>query len=152
MKKAFLIALCAIFAVATVASAADVHSIIAQKPLYLVDGSTGASYNVLKGCATIAWKDGTRDGFFNVKVQVANVFIPLEYEFQLVAIGNCSATMIEGIFDVKRNGVLVASGIVGRVYGLDQPVGSYFKFYGGDSSCFDTKWHVSAYITARVDY
>jgi len=134
------------------AMAADVYSVIAQKPYILVDGETGQTYNQLSGTCTMNWKGKTRYGFFNAKIDVVNSPVRLSYEFQLVAISNCSNSEIEGIWDIKRNGSLVASGIVGKLYGLDQPVGAYFKFYGGDSLCYAEKWHLSAFITERIDY
>jgi hypothetical protein len=152
MKKllAIVLTVLLVFGVSAAALAVDVHSVIAQRPLYLKDGITGITYNALSGTCTMNWKEKTRYGFFNAKITVNNS--PLVYDFQLVAIGNCTASEIEGLWDIKRNGVLVASGIVGKLYGINQPVGSYFKFYGGTTQNNTNIWHVSAYITARFDY
>ncbi|MCL6589954.1 MAG: hypothetical protein K6U80_08380 [Firmicutes bacterium] len=136
----------------TIAWAADVHSVIAQKPFILIDGITNTTYNNVSGTVSMNWKEKTRYGFFNAKISVMNLSAPLEYEFQLIAIGNSSAGEIEGLWDIKRNGVLVASGIVGKLYAIDQPVGQFFKFYGGDSQNNTNKWHLAAYITYRCDY
>lgn len=135
------------------AYAQDVHSVIAQKPFYLTDGLTGTMYRSLKGYCTMNWKDATRYGSFTAKVSpILLTPVLLEYEFTLVSVGNASSTEIEGLWDIKRNGVLVASGIVGKLYGIDAPVGGYFKFYGGDSQSNTFRWHLSAYVTSRFDF
>lgn len=157
MKKllVLVLTLLLVFGATAVALAADVHSVVAQKPLYLTDGITGTTYSNLSGTCSMNWKEKTRYGFFNAKIKVAGpIIMPLEYEFQLIAIGNASDSEIEGLWDIKRNGILVASGIVGKLYGINQPVGpgSYFKFYGGDSQNNTNVWHLSAYITYRCDY
>lgn len=155
MKKIFVLVLAVllVFSASAVAFAADVHSVVAQKPWILTDGITGTTYDNLSGTCSMNWKEKTRYGFFNAKIKVTGPIIaPLEYEFQLIAIGNATDSEIEGLWDIKRNGVLVASGIVGKLYGIDQPVGTYFKFYGGDSQNNTMVWHLSAYITYRCDY
>ncbi len=153
MEKAVLsFLLVGLLAVFSTSSAQDVHSVVGAQPLYLADGSTGEFFRDLKGCCSMNWKDLTRYGFFNAKIVVLDIPAKPTYEFQLVSIGNCSKTTIEGLWDIKKNGALVASGIVGKLYGIDQTVGHYFKFYGGDDLCYAEKWHVSAYITNRVDY
>jgi hypothetical protein len=152
MKKllAIVLTVLLIFGVSAAALAADVHSVISQYPFLLKDGITGNQYNTLNGTCTMNWKEQTRYGFFNAKVTVTGT--QLVYEFQLVAIGRCTASEIEGLWDIKRNGVLVASGIVGNVYGINLPVGGYFKFYGGATQNNTNIWHLSAKITARFDY
>jgi hypothetical protein len=141
------------FISATIAWAAtDVHSVIGQKPFVLVDGLSNTTFNNITGTVSMNWKERTRYGFFNAKIAVLNTFAPLEYELQLIAVGNSSASELEGLFDIKRNGVLIASGIVGKLTGIDQPVGQYFKFFGGDSQNNTNKWHLAAYITYRCDY
>ena len=78
MRKTIFLACLIIFAAGTLLSAGDVHSVIAQKPLYLADGETGSWYQDLRGCCTIAWKEKTRYGFFNAKIQVLTSNIPLK--------------------------------------------------------------------------
>lgn len=155
MKKILVLVLTVllVFGASTAVFAADVHSVVAERPLYLTDGITGARYSALSGTCSMNWKEKTRYGFFNAKITVISTgVLPLEYEFQLVSIGNATDTEIEGLWDIKRNGILVASGIVGKLYGIDQPVSNYFKFYGGDSQNNTNVWHLSAYITYRCDY
>ncbi len=127
----------------------NVHNVVSEKPLYVKDGLTGTWYDSVKGKCVISWQDNTRYGFYNARLTVYDptAAANISYEFQLVSIANCSSDTIEGIFDIKKNGALVASGVTGKLYGLDQAVGNYFKFYStGDV------WHMSAYITSRVDY
>lgn len=155
MKRIIIIVLAVllVFGASAAVMAADVHSVVAEKPYYLTDGNTGISYNNLSGVCSMNWKEKTRYGFFNAKIKVNGpVIMPLEYEFQLIAIGNATDTEIEGLWDIKRNGILVASGIVGKLYGIEQSVGSYFKFYGGNSQNNTHTWHLSAFITYRCDY
>jgi hypothetical protein len=151
MKKLtiLIVALLLLLSFATITSAA-VHSVFAPTPFLLIDGLTGTNYTNLSGRCSMNWNDATRYGFFNAKVDVLVPFI--SYEFQLISIGNASATEIEGLWDIYRNGVLVASGIVGKLYRLNEPVGSYFKFYGGDSQNNTNRWHLAAYISNRFDY
>lgn len=155
MKKilTIIVTMAFLFSISAVVLAADVHSVIAEKPYVLVDGLTGNQYTQLKGFATMNWKDATRYGFFNANVSVTSVLpVVLNYEFQLVSIGNCNDTYIEGLWDIRRNGVLVASGIVGKLEGIDAPVGIYFKFYGGNTQHNTNIWHLSAYVTDRFDF
>lgn len=133
------------------AQASNVHSVWAQKPLYVFDGQTGAHYTIAKGTATMNWKDGTRYGFFQAAA-IPNSPLMLSYEFILVAISSASSSTIEGLWDIYRNGSLVCVGCVGRAYGIDQAPGNYFKLYVGDSTAYAENWHFSAYITNRLDY
>jgi hypothetical protein len=132
--------------------AADVHSIEAQKPYYLTDGTSGSTYSPAKGNCVIGWNDKTSYGFNVARFSIPDAATPLEYEFILVAISNSDSNQIEGLWDIKRNGILVAKGIVGKLYGLNLPVGSYLKFYGGNSQYNTNTWHFSAYITGRYDF
>lgn len=132
-----------------------VHSVWAQKPLYVTDGQTGVQYQVAPGAgaATMNWKDGTRDGFFHASaIPTSPMPVVLNYEFILVAISSANSSYIEGLWDIYRNSALVCTGCVGRAYGIDQTPGSYFKLYVGDSTSYAEKWHFSAYITNRFDY
>lgn len=140
------------FGLSTGLWAQNVHTVTSGNPLMLIDGITGVTYNAaaLRGDCTVSWKDSTRFGFLNAKVRTAAD----SYEFQMVAISNCDRDRIEGLFDIYKNGVLVANGIVGQVYALNQPagVGNYFKFYGGDSQCNTQIWHFSYFIDYRKDF
>lgn len=130
-----------------------VHSVWAQKPLYVTDGQTGAQYQVAQGTATMNWKDSTRSGFFHASaVPTSPGPAMLNYEFILVAISSANTSYIEGLWDIYRNNTLVCTGCVGRAHGVDQAPGSYFKLYVGDSTSYAEKWHFSAYITNRLDY
>lgn len=127
----------------------DVHNIESERSLYLKDGITGRWFDQTRGTAIISWRDRTRYGFFNARITAFDPLanISIRYEFQLIAVGNCDDDYIDGLFDITKDGVLVASGIHGKLYGLDQPVGQYFKFYSDNDV-----WHMSAYITDRFDY
>jgi hypothetical protein len=156
MKKTLLYVIIVLlllgFSSASITQAADVHSVIAQKPFVFIDGLTNTTYNNITGVVSMNWKEKTRYGFFNAKISVLYSVTPLEYELQLTSIFNSSASAIEGLWDIKRNGVLVVSGITGRLYAIDLPVGQYFKFYSSDNQSNINKWHLAAYITYRCDY
>ncbi|MCX7748361.1 MAG: hypothetical protein N2645_15975 [Clostridia bacterium] len=131
----------------TIAPSTSVHNINVTKPLYLTDGQTGAAYKLVNGYCNISWQDKTRYGFANAKLTIPDATMKLFYEFQLVAVGNCDDDYIDGIFDIKKNGTVVASGIPGKFYGLSSTPGNYFKFYSNDNT-----WHFSGYIGSRFDY
>jgi hypothetical protein len=153
MKKlsVILVTLLLVFSISAIASA-DVHSVNSLSPIQLTDGLTNIPYTNVSGFCSMNWKEVTRYGFFNAQITVWNV-PQIHYELQLVSIGNCTVSQIEGLWDIKRDGVLVASGIVGILYGINQPAGpNYFKFYGGDSQHNTNRWYLSAYITQRFDY
>ncbi|MBN2529041.1 MAG: hypothetical protein JXR76_21810 [Deltaproteobacteria bacterium] len=134
------------------AFAQDVHSVHAEKALYLRDGDTGQWYNTVKGTCTMNWSDQTRNGFFHA-VAYPQAGTLLTYEFELVAISNSNDSYIEGFWDITKNGVLVCEGCVGKAYGIDAPIDQYFKLYvGDDSQNNDNTWHFSAYVTDRLDY
>jgi len=124
-----------------------VHGIFSQTPLYVQDGTTGSWLTATSGNAIASWTEvplsSGNQAFFN-----AISFVGTDrYEFRLVHVTSTTASQINGKFDIYKNFTLVASGITGSVYGLNQPVGGYFKFYDSTSS-----WHVSGYITDRLDY
>ena len=154
MRKVLVVLLSAVLYLTFAVSicAADAHTVISEKPLYLTDGLTGHNYNFLEGDIHISWTDFTRYGYFYAKVIPFDSPIKLEYEFILVAVGTADKSEIEGLWDIKINGSLVAEGIVGKLYSLTAPVGDYFKFYGGDSQCNTMVWHLSGYVTDRFDF
>jgi hypothetical protein len=134
-------------------SVPKVHSVWAQKPLYLRDGDTGASYNLASGTATMNWKDATPYAFFEaVGVPITPLPVITKYEFILVHITSTSEDLITGLFDIYKNGRIVCNDCVGKAYGIDQAPGNYFKLYVGDSTGYSESWHFSAYITNRLDY
>ena len=129
------------------APSAYVHGVFSEKPLYVLDGTTGSWLTSTSGNAIASWTEAPlssgNQAFFNAVAEVGSN----RYEFRLVSLGSTNADEIYGKFDIYKNWTLVASGIPGTVYGLSQPVGSYFKFYDASS-----QWHVSGYITDRLDY
>lgn len=125
------------------------HALISNKPLYVVDGNSGIGYSALPGHAVAGWKDATRYGYFYAS---AGSWFAGEYEFTLTAISNQAADHIEGLWDIAHNGLPVCTGCVGRAYGIDAPVGNYFKIYIGDSLHYAEKWHFSGYISTRADF
>jgi hypothetical protein len=155
MKKIiFCLVLCVTLSLVStaVSYAVDVHSIEAQKPYYLTDGLSGITYTPAKGDCVIGWNDKTNYGFNVARFDITDTDNSINYEFVLVAISNSDSNQIEGLWDIKRNGILVAKGIVGKLYGLNLPVGSYIKFYGGSSQYNTNIWHFSAFITGRYDF
>ena len=154
MKKTILISFLVFVSfmlIAPVGIFAGEHSVISERPLYLVDGDTGQKYSQFEGYSLISWQDMARYGFFYAKAVIATP-IYSTYEFTLTAISSTDKKYIEGLWDIKKNGAIVCEGCVGKAYGLDTPVGGYFKLYIGDSQCNDNSWHFSGYITDRFDF
>ena len=119
------------------------HQILSEQPLYLHDADTDTWYDSVKGTVDIKWTNLIP--IFNsltADLQVSDG----TYQFTLVTTESCSSDSIEGTFNIKKNGVVVASNIKGQLYGLSLTEGNYFKFYSDDM-----KWHFSGYITKRID-
>ncbi len=123
-----------------------VHTVISDKAIYLSDPSASSFQNAT-GCTTISWYENTGKAFFNSKVTVGEGDKKATYEFELNEVKTSDMYSIVGTFNIKKNGEYVAKEIPGKVYGIDQPVGEYFKFYSEGE-----KWHVSGYITSRIDF
>lgn len=120
------------------------HQIISDKPLYLKEADNDKWYENVKGNVLIEWDSKIQKyGFLNANLQVDD---KLNYQFELVSAESSTEDSIIGIFNIKKNGKLVASGIHGQLYGLNAAVGDYFKFYSDDFN-----WHFSAYVTSRID-
>lgn len=123
-----------------------VHGIFSERALQVVDGTTGVSHQV-RGNAIASWTEhplnSGNQAFFNAIVTNS---AGDRYEFRLVSLGSTTNDTIFGKFDIYKNYTLVAQ-VAGTVAGLSQPVGNPYKFY--DTSF---TWHVSGYITDRLDY
>ena len=132
------------------AFAQNTHSVWSRKPLYVTDGELGKSFKTfVRGNAAAAWTQGTTRGYFRA---VAIISATLRYDFEVVKVTSTNVEMIEGLYDIKRNGVLVCDDCVGKAYLLNQPVGNYFKLYVGTPAAYAEKWHYSGYITNRFDF
>ncbi|EFM09620.1 hypothetical protein PaecuDRAFT_3669 [Paenibacillus curdlanolyticus YK9] len=154
MKKKWLVAVSLLLLIMTMgiavsssaAPATYVHGVFSTSPLYVKDGGTGAMLTATSGNAIASWTENPlssgNQGFYNAIVYVGSV----KYEFRLISVTSTTADQINGNFHIYKNNVLVAS-VSGTVYGLSQPVGNYYKFYDSASN-----WHVSGYITNRLDY
>ncbi|HET6891545.1 MAG TPA: hypothetical protein VFH31_10615 [Pyrinomonadaceae bacterium] len=89
----------------TVAFAQNTHSVWSRRPLYVTDGELGKSFkSFVKGNAAAAWTQGTTRAYFRA---VAIITVTLRYDFEVVKVTSTNADMIEGLYDIKRNGVLV---------------------------------------------
>ncbi|HKB68780.1 MAG TPA: hypothetical protein VKC61_23260 [Pyrinomonadaceae bacterium] len=136
---------------ATVAVAQNTHNVWSKKPFHLTDGDTGKKYTDFKmGSASAAWTEGTTRAYFRA-VAIIAIGTP-KYDFELVKTTSSSASEIEGLFDIKRDGVLVCDDCKGKLYGLNQAVGNYFKLYVGTPAAYAEKWHYSGYIGSRFDF
>lgn len=120
-----------------------IHTITSYKPYYYADGHTSIEYSSPGGNCTISWRDYSDYAFFNGRVTVGSS----TYDIQLVSPTFATVDTITGKFNITKNGFPVATSVPGKVYGLNQNTGSYFKFYSDD-----TRWHLSAFITYRFDY
>ncbi|RKG79169.1 hypothetical protein [Corallococcus terminator] len=125
------------------ALAADVHSIWSSQGLFVKDNTAG-SLQVTSSNAVVSWNVATRAAFVNFHGFAGGN----EYDFELVG-SPATTTLYEitGLWNVRRNGVLVCGGCTGRAYELTSPVGSYFKVYTtGEVYGF------GSYVTTRKDY
>ncbi|MCY1042328.1 hypothetical protein OV208_13465 [Corallococcus sp. bb12-1] len=125
------------------ALAADVHSIWSSKGLFVKDNTAG-SLQVTSSNAVVSWNVATRAAFVNFHGFAGGN----EYDFELV--GSPATTTIyeiTGLWNVRRNGVLVCGGCTGHAYELTAAVGNYFKVYTtGEVYGF------GSYVTTRKDY
>lgn len=132
----------------------DNHSIWSTTAIVVRDGETGASYTSFAiARAILSWRDKTRDGFVSAHAKVVGA-TPHHYDFVMVAISNATDDVIEGLFDVFRDGTRVLTGGVGKLYGLNQAASpsNYFKLYIGTSQCYAESWLISAHINQRFDF
>jgi hypothetical protein len=123
---------------------AQVHTIISNDNYLLEDPQLGVTWVIVDGNSTVSWQEGTPLGFYWTYANIAGG-LP-EYEFRMVMVTASTAAQLFGVFEIYRNGLLVAT-LTGYVAGLDQPagVGNYYKLFAG-------QWHLSAYIDIRHDF
>jgi hypothetical protein len=125
-----------------------VHQIGSEKPLALVDGDTGKAYTPTLGYASSNWQVATTQAFSHAVALTSGGL----YELRLVHVQGSEDGVIKGLWDIYRDGVLACDDCVGRAYGLDGAIGSYFKIYVGSPDAYAERWHFSGYITSRFDY
>jgi len=133
----------------------NTHSVWVQQLLYFKDGRSGVWYDALAGKVTMNWKSGTPYAFFNAQLTILTSPTRLNYTFQLVKTTGSTPEYIEGLWDIRENNKKVCKRCAGRAYGLDGVADGthYFKLYTGtDSSTYGENWHVSGFITERLDY
>ena len=70
-----------------------------------------------------------------------------------MGISNCDKDKIEGLFDIYKDEVLEAEGVVGKVEKLDGDVDETFYFTAGTTQCNPTPylWLFKATINYRYD-
>ncbi len=128
-------------------------SVWSKKPLLVKDGQTSAEYNAfVKGQAAFAWTESTVRAYAHA---VAVITPKLKYDFMLIKATGSTADGIDGLWDVRRNGVLVCNNCIGKAYMLSPsaiPLGNYFKIYVGTPSAYAEKWLYSGDRTERFDF
>jgi hypothetical protein len=124
-------------------AAPGVHSIWSSRGIYVFD-NTG-HYNVTSSNTVVSWNQSTNTAFVNFHGFAGGN----EYDFELVGspVSSSSGFDLTGLWNIQRNGSLICTGCQGTAYGLDQPVGSYIKFYD-----VTNVFHFSAFVDARKDY
>ena len=126
------------------------HSVWSTKPLYVNDWQTHKQYDAfVKGDAAFAWTQATPQAYAHA---LAIVTPALRYDFMLISVSSSTIDTVSGRWNVRRNGVLVCANCIGKAYGLDQPIGNYFKIYVGTPVAYAEHWHYSGYITNRFDF
>jgi len=114
------------------------HNVVSTRGLY-VNEPGGVTQNVTSANMTFVWTEGTSSAFSYAQ---ATVSTGESYEFQLVSVtALTTATQIQGLWNISKNGALLCSSCAGQVYGF---YGS-FKFYA------DSGYHFSGFITSRTD-
>lgn len=129
----------------TPTASAKTHTLESDKILYLSDPNI-SNMMFAQGNINVKWTENTQDASFEAKVYVPELNVNANYEFKLVEAVTCSSDTITGTFNIIRNGNLVEEKISGTLYGLNNPVGSFFKFFTDGE-----KWHLSAYVTKRTN-
>lgn len=139
-----------LLSVSAIAAAAwlPVHQIASNRPIYVFDGNTGAHYSPSVGYASSNWQVSTGQAFSHAVAQTTGG----QYEFRLVHTSSSDDTTIVGLWDIYHDGVLVCDDCIGKAFGLDVPVGEYFKIYVGTPLTYADLWHFRGYITQRFDY
>ena len=137
----------------TAALAQDTHSVWSKKPLLVKDGQTSVEYKTfVKGNAAFAWTESTVRAYAHA---VAVITPNLKYDFMLVKTTGSTVDGIDGLWDVRRNGILVCNNCVGKAYMLSpsaMPPGNYFKIYVGTPAGYAEKWLYSGDRTDRFDF
>jgi len=120
--------------------------LIIASPYLLHDLETDFWIENATGLCIIAWQPGTQRAFF---IAFA-IWRRVTYKFVLTEVFNCTNEEILGRWDVEKDGGLVCENCIGHVYGLTEPVGSYFKLYVGNETTYYEGWHLSGWIIRRV--
>jgi len=136
-----------------IGSAQNTHSVWSKKLLLVKDGQTNIEYNTfVKGNAAFAWTESTIRAYAHAVVVITPM---LRYDFMLIKTTGSTADGIDGLWDVRRNGVLVCNNCIGKAYLLSpspMPPGNYFKIYVGTPSAYAEKWFYSGDRTERFDF
>ena len=135
---------------------ANVHTVISNRPLCVKDGDTGMWYctppDPIKGFVAMTWKEDEPGASFYAKVKIKLQDQVVEYRFECAAPTDTGPDYIHGLWNISRDGMPVCTSCIGRAYGLNAPVGKYFKLYIGDTFSYGEKWHLSAFVTSRFDF
>ena len=146
---------CCVFLLISFTAHAGVHSVESSRPLYLEDPVEPWVVNPVRGNALISWKDHSLDAFANVLTYVQHPFLPViyRYQFELVSVRSSDSSSITGVWNVYKNRGIACRNCPGTAYGLDLPVGEYFKIYVDDpTGTVNRQWHYSGFIDHRFDY
>jgi hypothetical protein len=119
-----------------------VHSVWSNKPLAVADH--GKWHKPRQSNAAISWKESALHAFVNARAQLETGDV---YEFQLLSPSSTSVDLVQGKWDVVRNGLVICASCEGSAYGLNGGLGDYFKIYVQGET-----YHFSGYITNRYDY
>lgn len=119
------------------------HTIWSNRSLGIMDN--GVSYPASNVSMTIAWNETTFAAYASFHATANGS----TYDFDLVgsSVTAVTASNINGLWNIQRDGVLICAGCTGSVYGLTAPVNSGIKFYDSTS-----KFHFGAFVDARQDY
>jgi hypothetical protein len=134
------------------AKAQTSHSVWSDKPLLIKDDEKHLEYKTFqKGDAIFGWTQATKRAYAHAH---GNVTATLNFDFMLVKVTSTDVDSISGLFNVRRNGILVCQNCVGKAYWLSPSVGpgNYFKIYVGTPMGYAEKWLYSGERNKRFDF
>jgi hypothetical protein len=166
MKKRTMLAFCMSLALGmlsiSVSAQVFTHSVWTNlNGLYITDATNGCTYTSF-GSFNMAtsWTEpfsptNPADAHFRGVGKAAgfSFLCPTRfYDFRLVASTTTKPDIIDGTWDVYRNGVLMCSACNGTAYGLSSPVGLGYKLYVDDPVFGPQTWLYAGVIDQRKDF
>lgn len=123
------------------------HALKSDKPLYFKAKDYTSLASPYSGYVELDWSMPDNTASFNAVFKVEENNQTLAFEITLKKVDAIYSDGFNGYFEIKRNGSVIESSLYAKVYGLNNKIGDYFKFY-----CEKEAWHFSAYITEKNEW